>query len=87
MDLYILPLTGFDVVLGVTWLQSLDPILWDFKVMKMSFKPGQQQVNLQGVQNSSMVNKRQIHVMTVPKDTIDELQELLQQYDALFQEP
>jgi hypothetical protein len=34
---YILPLDGFDVVLGVQWLRTLGPILWDFEKLTMTF--------------------------------------------------
>jgi hypothetical protein len=36
MDLFIIPLGGFDMVLDVQWLRSLGPILWDFDHGHMS---------------------------------------------------
>ena len=30
VDLYSLPLGGCDLVLGVQWLSSISPVLWDF---------------------------------------------------------
>jgi hypothetical protein len=36
-DLYILPLDDFDIVLGIQWLHTLGPILWDFNNLTMSF--------------------------------------------------
>jgi hypothetical protein len=30
VDLFVMPLAGYDMVLGTKWLATLDPILWDF---------------------------------------------------------
>lgn len=37
-DLYSLPLGGCDVVLGVQWLSSVSPVLWDFQLLTMEFE-------------------------------------------------
>jgi len=37
-DFFILPLAGCDAVLGVQWLRTLGPILWDFLQLKMEFQ-------------------------------------------------
>jgi hypothetical protein len=34
-DLFLLPLAGCDAVLGVQWLRTLGPILWDFSALTM----------------------------------------------------
>lgn len=34
----LLPLGGCDMVLGVQWLSTLGPVLWDFKDLRMEFK-------------------------------------------------
>ena len=36
-DMYLLPLKGSDVVLGVQQLQKLGPVIWDFKNFTMDF--------------------------------------------------
>ncbi|GMY21813.1 RVP_2 domain-containing protein [Fagus crenata] len=36
-DFYLLPLKGFDAVLGAQWLATFGPILWDFSKMSMRF--------------------------------------------------
>jgi len=35
---YIIQLGGCDMVLGIQWLKSLGPILWDFSALKMEFQ-------------------------------------------------
>jgi hypothetical protein len=34
---YLIPLGGCDLVLGVEWLRTLGPVLWDFSLMTMQF--------------------------------------------------
>ena len=48
IDFYILMLNGVDAVLGVNWLQTLGPILWDFKAKSMVFKQNGRVMELQG---------------------------------------
>jgi hypothetical protein len=36
-DFYLISLGGCDIVLGVQWLQTLGPILWDFSLMTMQY--------------------------------------------------
>ncbi|XP_068662905.1 uncharacterized protein [Aristolochia californica] len=33
----VIPLAGFDLVLGIKWLLTLGPILWDFKALTVTF--------------------------------------------------
>ena len=41
-DMFALPLGGCDVVLGVQWLRTLGPILWDFEKLTMKFWYGEE---------------------------------------------
>jgi hypothetical protein len=37
-DLFVMPLAGYDVVLGTRWLGALGPIVWDLSHQRMSFQ-------------------------------------------------
>lgn len=37
IDLYTIPLGGFDLVLGCDWLSTLGPIIWDLGRLSMTF--------------------------------------------------
>lgn len=49
IDFYLLPLEGYDAVLGTQWLSTLGPIAWDFSKIKMSFSTMGNELNLQGM--------------------------------------
>ena len=53
VDFYILPLEGYDAVLGAQWLMTLGPILWDFSKMQMKFSMEGKEVMLQGMSTPS----------------------------------
>jgi hypothetical protein len=48
-NLHLLTLGGCDVVLGVVWLGTLSPILWDFISLTVKFKHHKQEMLLQGL--------------------------------------
>ncbi|KAH7543989.1 hypothetical protein JRO89_XS15G0078500 [Xanthoceras sorbifolium] len=48
-DFFILPLEGYDVVLGTQWLRTLGPIQWDFEKLQMAFKWQNKEVVLRGL--------------------------------------
>ena len=39
-------LWGYDIVLGVQWLSTVSPILWDFQLRTMEFTKGSQTYKL-----------------------------------------
>jgi len=49
-ELFILPLAGCDVVLGIQWLRTLGPIVWDFTKLQMEFQYEGKNCMLQGLQ-------------------------------------
>lgn len=61
-DFYLLELDNLDVVLGVTWLQTLTPIVCDFSALTMSFTENGQSFTLHGsvVRNSKVTSSKRI---------------------------
>ncbi|MCH90126.1 hypothetical protein A2U01_0011034, partial [Trifolium medium] len=53
VDLFVLPLSGAELVLGVQWLKTLGPILTDYEKLTMSFYKDGEQVQLAGVPKPS----------------------------------
>lgn len=47
--MFAIDMGGCDIVLGVEWLQTLDPILIDFKELTMQFQQKGQQYKFQGI--------------------------------------
>jgi hypothetical protein len=77
MDCYALPLDGFDVILGVQWLQSLGPIVWDFAALSMAFVNAGRTVRLEGC--SAM-----LYSLELADNLLDTI---LQGYEDIFAEP
>jgi len=53
VDCYSIPLDSYDMVLGVTWLRTLGPILWDFDNLCMAFTYHGRRVLWRGVGSPS----------------------------------
>jgi hypothetical protein len=49
LDLYALPLGDYDIVLGVQWLGTLEPVLWDFARHTVAFQRGDRHILCRGV--------------------------------------
>ena len=64
-DFYVLPLQGCDLVLGIHWLKTLGPIVWDFKALTMQFVMNQQTWILKGLQGGDVLlaTKKQLAKM------------------------
>ncbi|CAN6308396.1 unnamed protein product [Urochloa humidicola] len=48
-DVYIIPLAGYEMILGCQWLRTLGPILWNFDNLTMSFWRINHRVKWRGV--------------------------------------
>lgn len=49
--LYVLPIQGVDVVLGVQWLQTLGPFVSDFTIPSMRFSHNDQLITITGTKS------------------------------------
>jgi hypothetical protein len=80
MTCYTLPLEGFDVILGVQWLNSLGPIMWDFAALTMAFVRVGRSIHLVGYGGTPGA----LYSLQ-PVDNIMDM--LLQAYSDIFEEP
>lgn len=53
-DAIVLPVKGYDMVLGVQWLSTLGDIIWNFNTLKMEFIYNNQRVVLRGASTNSL---------------------------------
>ncbi|XP_068641904.1 uncharacterized protein [Aristolochia californica] len=83
-EFFIIPLAGFDMVLGVKWLQTLGSILWDFAALTMSFVVANNKVTLQGRKTEGPVH---LHGLQQPTSVDNDLDNLLEHFQDHFQEP
>ncbi|XP_038704764.1 uncharacterized protein LOC120000718 [Tripterygium wilfordii] len=64
MNLFVLPLGGCDIVLGVQWLQTVSPVLWDFQELTMQFTVNHIPFQLVSInQNQPFVQQISLHQM------------------------
>jgi hypothetical protein len=80
-DLYVMPLVGYDVVLGTRWLGTLGPIVWDLGSRHMTFQHQGHPVSWTGVGSPSVPA---LGATTAP-DSL--LEALLLSFGGLFADP
>lgn len=81
VDCFTLPLGG-DVVLGVQWLRTLGPILWDLDNLRMSFCAHGCTVSWTGL---AAPQPRVLHAMTGHDSAL--MDDMLLEFDDIFAEP
>ncbi|WVZ78347.1 hypothetical protein U9M48_026076 [Paspalum notatum var. saurae] len=81
-DFYALPLGTFDAVLGVNWLGSLGPILWDFNHHTMVLQRAGRRITWIGI---DAPRQAELHA-TILHDS-DLMPALLEEFTDVFQEP
>jgi len=92
VDCYSIPLDCYDMVLGIAWLRTLGPILWDFDALWMAFTRHGRRVLWKGLgaPRSSAQCAGRIHAghLYTAKGTEGALLErLLDAYDDVFAAP
>ncbi|XP_076952176.1 uncharacterized protein LOC143625820 [Bidens hawaiensis] len=53
-DVLLIPLSNYDMVLGIQWLQGLDDITWNFKDLTMKFKSDGRVIKLKGAKSNGV---------------------------------
>lgn len=53
VDMYVMVLSGCDIVLGVQWLQGLGSILWNFQQLTIQFTHKATIVTLKGLNSNT----------------------------------
>jgi hypothetical protein len=81
VDLFVMPLAGYDMVLGTQWLATLGPVLWDFGGRNMTFEWHGKSVCWQGVLGAAASS---VHTATATSTLLDEL---LASFADIFAEP
>lgn len=79
-------LGGFDVILGVEFLRTLGPILWDFEDVCMAFTCGSRRVLWKGI-GSPRDDIIKLAARTATASPQPLLDRLLHQYMEVFEEP
>jgi hypothetical protein len=80
-DLYVMPLAGYDVVLGTRWLGELGPIVWDLGHRRMSFQRLGRPVSWTGVDRPS------VPTLGATMEVGPLLEALLLSFGGLFADP
>ncbi|KAA8529633.1 hypothetical protein F0562_034267 [Nyssa sinensis] len=84
VDCYLLPLDGYEVVLGAQWLRTLGPLLWDFSKLQMQFQLKGQTIIWQGL--SPSINKI-VGEAAIRRDICKKKEGILLQLNSLDAQP
>lgn len=86
-DFFLLPLGGCDLVVGMQWLRTLGPVLWDFNGLTISFEQNKKSITIKGMNTtkSELVEDVQICQLTTIERKGMFLQ-LIQQQQVMVEE-
>ncbi|WVZ95693.1 hypothetical protein U9M48_041425 [Paspalum notatum var. saurae] len=81
VDLYVMPLAGYDLVLGTQWMVTLGPIVWDFNSRTLAFTRQDREVRW-----SDVAARREPLLSTIVSPAAL-LEELLSAFTDIFAKP
>ena len=81
VDLFVMPLAGYDIVLGTDWMATLGQLVWDLVAGTVSFQHAGHAVRWSAVPAPGALGP----YTTTASDSL--LEELLAQFDTVFAEP
>jgi len=84
---YGIDLGAFDLILGVEFLRTLGPILWDFQAMRMAFTKDGHRVQWHGLGTTTDTPPGPASCAITPVPAHPLLDSLLRQFDDVFREP
>lgn len=87
IDCYTIPLDCYDMVLGVSFLRTLGPILWDFDDLCMTFWRSGKRVLWKGVGSTRWDIPSTSRLHSVQKSETSLLDRLLESYSDVFEPP
>ncbi|CAL9234153.1 unnamed protein product [Arabidopsis halleri] len=92
LDLFVLPLTGLDVVLGIQWLEQLGPTICDWKAKSMRFLWAGTEQMLTGLQQPIHLNFLKNYEWARPGNDVvsglpTDLRCLLHDFSSIFETP
>jgi hypothetical protein len=87
MDAYAIPLDSFDIILGVQFLRTLGPILWDLVNMSMAFWKNGYQVLWKGLNSTRSMMHKPLSTRVSTSNPTPMMDSLVQQFDDVFSSP
>jgi hypothetical protein len=87
IDCYSIPIDGYDMVLGVTFLRTLGPILWDFDDLCMAFSRGGHRMFWCGIGSTRHAIQSTQRLHALRQDGPALMERLLQSFEDLFAKP
>jgi hypothetical protein len=87
IDCYSIPIDTYDMVLGVTFLRTLDPILWDFDDLCMAFWCEGRRVFWRGIGSTRHDIQSTRRINSIRHNELALLDKLLNSFDDVFATP